>query len=43
MRIKCFDALLGRPLHHNFPASLERLLEERGQYAFKFLPLQVVE
>src|SRR4029079_4676055 len=43
MRIKRLDALLGRTLHDNFPTSLQRFLKERGQYALKFLSLQVVK
>ena len=43
MRVERLDALLGRRLHHDAPAALERFLEQRRQHPLERLALQMVE
>jgi hypothetical protein len=43
MRVERFDAFLGGSLHHNAPAAIERLLQQRWQDLFRRLALQVIE
>ena len=43
MRVERVDALLGRRLHHDAPAALDRALQELRQHALERLALQMVE
>jgi hypothetical protein len=43
MCVERIDALVGRRLHHNPPAALERAFEKRRQHALQRLALQVIE
>ncbi len=43
MRVERLDALLGRRLHHDAPAALERFLEQRRQHPFERLAVEMVE
>src|SRR6185369_4077957 len=43
MRIERVDPLVGRRLHHDAPAALERFLQKLRQHAFDRLALQVIE